>query len=187
MKDITGKLIVISAPSGTGKTTVVKKLLEENGNLVASVSFTTRKIRENEKNNVDYIFVSEKQFKTLISENKLIEWSKVYGNFYGVPKNQIEESLQKDIKVIIKTDIQGVEKLKTKLKNAVTIFIMPPNIDILLKRLKSRKTDSSLEIKKRTNKAQEEMNEHKKFDYTIINHEGELESTLSSLAKILEL
>tara|TARA_B100000073_G_scaffold89902_1_gene70796 strand:+ start:2375 stop:2935 length:561 start_codon:yes stop_codon:yes gene_type:complete len=180
-------IYIISGPSGVGKDSVIKKLSEKFHNINTITTVTTRKIRENEKNNVDYIFVSEKQFETLISENKLIEWSEVYGNFYGVPKNQIEESLQKDIKVIIKTDIQGVEKLKTKLKNAVTIFIMPPNIDILLKRLKSRKTDSSLEIKKRTNKAQEEMNEHKKFDYTIINHEGELESTLSSLAKILEL
>ena len=180
-------IYIISGPSGVGKDSVIKKLSEKFHNINTITTVTTRKIRENEKNNVDYIFVSEKQFKTLISENKLIEWSKVYGNFYGVPKNQIEESLQKDIKVIIKTDIQGVSKLKTKLKNAITIFIMPPNIDTLLKRLKSRKTDSSLEIKKRTNKAQEEMNEHKKFDYTIINHEGKLESTLSSLAKILNL
>ena len=88
-------IYIISGPSGVGKDSVIKKLSEKFHNINTITTVTTRKIRENEKNNVDYIFVSEKQFKTLISENKLIEWSKVYGNFYGVPKNQIEESLQK--------------------------------------------------------------------------------------------
>jgi guanylate kinase len=160
-------IYIISGPSGVGKDTVIKKLNEKLENIQIITTVTTRSIRKNEKNNIDYIFVSESQFQKLIDGNKLIEWSKVYDNYYGVP-----------------TDIQGVRKLKNKIKNATTIFIMPPDIKTLLKRLESRKTDSSDEIKKRTQIAEEEIREHVKFDHTIVNHEDKLEKTISNLAEI---
>ena len=176
-------IYIISGPSGVGKDTVIKKLNDKLKNIQIITTVTTRAIRKNEKNNIDYIFVTESQFQNLIHENKLIEWSKVYGNYYGVPKDQIKNEIKNNI--IIKTDIQGVRKLKNKIKNATTIFIMPPNIQTLLKRLESRKTDSADEIKKRTKIAEEEIKEHKDFDHTIVNHENKLEKTITSLAKII--
>lgn len=176
-------IYIISGPSGVGKDTVIKKLNDKLKNIQIITTVTTRAIRKNEKNNIDYIFVTESQFQNLIDENKLIEWSKVYGNYYGVPKDQIKNEIKNNI--IIKTDIQGVRKLKNKIKNATTIFIMPPDIKTLLKRLESRKTDSSDEIKKRTQIAEEEIREHVKFDHTIVNHEDKLEKTISNLAEII--
>ena len=176
-------IYIISGPSGVGKDTVIKKLNDKLKNIQIITTVTTRAIRKNEKNNIDYIFVTESQFQNLIDENKLIEWSKVYGNYYGVPKDQIKNEIKNNI--IIKTDIQGVRKLKKKSNNATTIFIMPPNIQTWLKRLESRKTDSADEIKKRTKIAEEEIKEHKDFDHTIVNHENKLEKTITSLAKII--
>ena len=177
-------IYIISGPSGVGKDTVIKKLNETLENIQIITTVTTRSIRKNEKNNIDYIFVSESQFQKLIDGNKLIEWSKVYDNYYGVPKDQIDKGIENKNNIIIKTDIQGVRKLKNKIKNATTIFIMPPDIKTLLKRLESRKTDSSDEIKKRTQIAEEEIREHVKFDHTIVNHEDKLEKTISNLAEI---
>ena len=178
-------IYIISGPSGVGKDTVIKKLNDKLKNIQIITTVTTRAIRKNEKNNIDYIFVTESQFQNLIDENKLIEWSKVYDNYYGVPKDQINNGIENKNNIIIKTDIQGVRKLKNKIKNATTIFIMPPNIQTLLKRLESRKTDSADEIKKRTKIAEEEIKEHKDFDHTIVNHENKLEKTITSLAKII--
>ena len=98
MKEITGKLIVISAPSGTGKTTVVKKLLQQSTNLEASVSFTTRKMRENEKEGLDYFFVSEKTFTNMIQNDDFLEHATVFGNFYGTEKKRVSKNLQKGVK-----------------------------------------------------------------------------------------
>ena len=105
-------IFLISGPSGVGKDSVIKKLNESNSNIKNIITITTRKIRENEISNKDYIFVNKQEFETLIKKQKLIEWSEVYGNYYGVPLDQIENNLQKQNKIIIKTDIQGVKKLK---------------------------------------------------------------------------
>ena len=179
------KIYIISGPSGVGKDTVIKKFSEVNTDVDIITTVTTRKIRKNEKDKIDYIFVNEKEFKKLIESNKLIEWSKVYGNYYGVPKNQIEKGIKHNKKIIIKTDIQGVSKLSKKIKNTETIFLIPPNIQILLERLHSRKTDTTEEIKTRTAIAEHEINQQDKFDYVIVNHEGELSKTLSHLSEII--
>ena len=122
-------IFLISGPSGVGKDSVIKTLNESNSNIKNIETITTRKKRGNEIHNKDYIFVSKKKFENLITCNKLIEWSEVYGNYYGVPKDQIENNLNNQNKIIIKTDIQGIKKLKQKFKNAVTIFIMKKKID----------------------------------------------------------
>ena len=162
-------IFLISGPSGVGKDSVIKKLNESNANIKNIITITTRKIRENEISNKDYIFVNKQEFETLIKKQKLIEWSEVYGNYYGVPLDQIENNLQKQNKIIIKTDIQGIKKLKQKFENAITIFIMPPDIKTLLKRLKSRKTDSIEDITKRSDIAIKEMEEKNIFDHIVIN------------------
>tara|TARA_B100001167_G_scaffold160378_1_gene107893 strand:+ start:1462 stop:2022 length:561 start_codon:yes stop_codon:yes gene_type:complete len=178
-------IFLISGPSGVGKDTVIKTLNESNSNIKNIVTITTRKIRVNEINNKDYIFVNKKEFENLIKKNKLIEWSEVYGNFYGVPKDQINQNLKNQNKIIIKTDIQGVKKLKQKFINATTIFIMPPDVRTLLNRLKSRKTDSVEDITKRSNIAIKEIEEKKMFDHIIINKDGDLINTINQIKKII--
>jgi len=178
-------IFLISGPSGVGKDTVIKTLNESNLNIKNIVTITTRKIRVNEINNKDYIFVNKKEFENLIKKNKLIEWSEVYGNFYGVPKDQIDKNLKNQNKIIIKTDIQGVKKLKQKFINATTIFIMPPDVRTLLNRLKSRKTDSVEDITKRSNIAIKEIEEKNMFDHIIINKDGDLINTINQIKKII--
>ena len=178
-------IFLISGPSGVGKDSVIKKLNESNANIKNIITITTRKIRENEISNKDYIFVNKQEFETLIKKQKLIEWSEVYGNYYGVPLDQIEINLQKQNKIIIKTDIQGIKKLKQKFENAITIFIMPPDIKTLLKRLKSRKTDSIEDITKRSDIAIKEMEEKNIFDHIVINKDGDLMNTIEQIKKII--
>ena len=178
-------IFLISGPSGVGKDTVIKTLNESNSNIKNIVTITTRKIRVNEINNKDYIFVNKKEFENLVKRNKLIEWSEVYGNFYGVPKDQIDNNLKNQNKIIIKTDIQGVKKLKQKFINATTIFIMPPDVRTLLNRLKSRKTDSVEDITKRSNIAIKEIEEKNMFDHIIINKDGDLINTINQIKKII--
>ena len=178
-------IFLISGPSGVGKDTVIKILNESHSHIKNIVTITTRKIRVNEINNKDYIFVNKKEFANLVKRNKLIEWSEVYGNFYGVPKDQIDNNLKNQNKIIIKTDIQGVKKLKEKFINATTIFIMPPDIRTLLNRLKSRKTDSVEDITKRSDIAMEEKKEKKIFDHIIINKDGDLINTINQIKEII--
>ena len=178
-------IFLISGPSGVGKDTIIKTLNKSNSNIKNIVTITTRKIRVNEINNKDYIFVNKKEFENLIKRNKLIEWSEVYGNFYGVPKDQIDNNLINQNKIIIKTDIQGVKKLKQKFINATTIFIMPPDVRTLLNRLKSRKTDSVEDITKRSNIAIKEIEEKDIFDHIIINKDGDLINTINQIKKII--
>ena len=172
-------IFLISGPSGVGKDTVIKTLHESHSDIKNIVTITTRKIRVNEINNKDYIFVNKKEFENLIKRNKLIEWSEVYGNFYGVPKDQIDNNLKNQ------NDIQGVKKLKEKFINATTIFIMPPDIRTLLNRLKSRKTDSVEDITKRSDIAMEEIKEKNIFDHIIINKDGDLINTINQIKKII--
>tara|TARA_B100000949_G_scaffold232343_1_gene246373 strand:+ start:222 stop:782 length:561 start_codon:yes stop_codon:yes gene_type:complete len=178
-------IFLISGPSGVGKDSVIKTLNKTNNNIKNIITITTRKRRGNEIHNKDYIFVSKKEFENLITNNKLFEWSKVYGNYYGVPKDQIENNLNNQNKIIIKTDIQGIKKLKQKFKNAVTIFIMPPDVKTLLNRLKSRKTDSIEDITKRSDIAIKEMEEKNIFDHIIINKDGDLNNTINQIKEII--
>ena len=169
MKDKTGKLIVISAPSGTGKTTVVKKLLEESANLVASVSYTTRKMRENEKEGLDYFFVGEKTFANMIENDNFLEHATVFGNFYGTEKKSVSQNLEKGINVILEIDWQGAQQIKNRMPSCVMIFLIPPSKEVLLSRLKNRGTDSNQEIENRFNQAVEDLEQSNNFDHVLVN------------------
>ena len=184
MKDITGKLIVISAPSGTGKTTVVKKLLQQSTNLEASVSFTTRKMRENEKEGLDYFFVSEKTFANMIQNNDFLEHATVFGNFYGTEKKSVSENLKEGVNVILEIDWQGALQIKSSMPSCVMIFLIPPSKEVLLARLKNRGTDSDQEIAYRFNQAVLDLEQSKKFDHVLVN--DQLDKVVTEIALCIE-
>tara|TARA_B100001540_G_C15740154_1_gene611879 strand:+ start:747 stop:1370 length:624 start_codon:yes stop_codon:yes gene_type:complete len=184
VKDITGKLIVISAPSGTGKTTVVKKLLEQNANLVASVSFTTRKIRENEKEGLDYFFVGEKTFENMIRNNDFLEHATVFGNFYGTERESVSQNLEKGINVILEIDWQGAQQIKSRMPECVMIFLIPPSREVLLSRLKNRGTDSDQEIQYRFNQAVLDLEQSNMFDHVLVN--DQLDKVVSDISLCIE-
>ena len=184
MKDITGKLIVISAPSGTGKTTVVKKLLQQSTNLEASVSFTTRKMRENEKEGLDYFFVCEKTFTNMIQNDDFLEHATVFGNFYGTEKKSVSENLKKGVNVILEIDWQGALQIKSSMPSCVMIFLIPPSKEVLLARLKNRGTDSDQEIAYRFNQAVLDLEQSKKFDHVLVN--DQLDKVVTEIVLCIE-
>ena len=184
MIDITGKLIVISAPSGTGKTTVVKKLLQQSTNLKASVSFTTRKKRENEKEGLDYFFVPEKTFKDMIQNDDFLEHATVFGNFYGTEKKSVSENLKKGVNVILEIDWQGALQIKSSMPSCVMIFLIPPSKEVLLTRLKNRGTDSDQEIAYRFNQAVLDLEQSNKFDHVLVN--DQLDKVVTEIALCIE-
>ena len=162
-------IIVISAPSGTGKTTIVRELIKNNENLVASVSYTTRKKRANEIEGKDYAFVSSELFSSMVEEKSFLEHAKVFDCFYGTPKKEVEDSLNKGLNVILEIDWQGAQQIKKNMPGCVMIFLIPPSKDVLLSRLKNRGTDSEEEIENRFNQAVLDLNESSEFDHVLVN------------------
>ena len=169
VNDKTGKLIVISAPSGTGKTTLVKRLLKRELNMVASVSFTTRPMRENEIEGIDYSFVDESKFKQMVDMDEFLEHATVFGNYYGTKRKIVLNNLKKGLNVILEIDWQGAKQIKKNMPDCVMIFLIPPSKDVLLARLKNRGTDSDKEIENRFNQAVLDLNESTEFDHVLVN------------------
>ena len=169
-----GTLFVISASSGTGKTTLAKELLKKDRNLVQSVSYTTRKPRHNERQGKDYFFVSKKEFKTIKKRKGFLEWANVFGRFYGTPKKEVEQHLKRKRDVLLLIDVQGAKQVKATKPDAVFIFLAPPSKEELKKRLIRRGTESPAEIEKRYRVATrelKELNDLKLCDYRIVNRE----------------
>jgi guanylate kinase len=173
-----GKLFVISASSGTGKTTLARELLKEDKNLVQSVSYTTRPPRANERNGEDYYFVTKKEFHDMKRRDAFLEWANVFGRFYGTPKKEVEGHLKRGRNVLLLIDVQGAKKVKAKKSDAVFIFLSPPSKEELRRRLKKRGTESAREISKRLNVATRELKELNAMyddrylcDYRIVNRE----------------
>ncbi|MBN1108852.1 MAG: guanylate kinase [Bacteroidales bacterium] len=166
-----GKLVIISAPSGAGKTTIVRYLLGAKMNLEFSVSATTRSRRGREKEGLDYYFLSVGEFRKMIEGGDFIEWEEVYpGQFYGTLKNELERIWRKGNHVLFDVDVKGGLNLKNIFgDDAVSIFIMPPSVEELEKRLLRRGTEDTSKIKTRLNKAAEEMKLASGFDHTVIN------------------
>jgi len=173
MKLMEGKLVIISAPSGAGKTTIVKHLLSNGLNLSFSVSATTRQIRGIEKDGVDYFFLTVTEFKRRVENNEFVEWEEVYKDlFYGTLKSEIERIWANGKHVIFDVDAKGGIKLKKIFGNkSIAIFIMPPTIEELENRLLKRNTESTEHLKMRVAKAKEEMSLADEFDTVIVNHQ----------------
>ena len=178
-----GAIIAISAPSGTGKTSIVKRIINEIPGLIFSVSATTRKKRENEKNGVDYFFISEKEFKEKIKNNEFVEWEKVYDYYYGTFKKVIEENINNGRSVILEVDVKGALSIKKIYKEANLIYVIPPSHDELIRRLKNRKTDNDTDIKKRLERAIMELSIKDKFDYFVVNKD--LDKAISDTRNII--
>lgn len=168
---MTGKLIIFSAPSGSGKTTLVRHLMAQDYNLHFSVSATSRQIRINETNGKDYLFLSVADFKKRIEDNEFLEWEEVYPNrFYGTLKSEVDKMLKTGNHVIFDVDVKGGINIKTYYgAQALSIFVRPPSIEALEKRLRKRNTDDEADIAKRIAKAKYELDFEKYFDAVIIN------------------
>ena len=171
--NFTGKAIIFSAPSGAGKTTIVKSLLANNLPLSFSISACSRQKRENEINGKDYHFLSIEDFKQKINEQAFIEWEEVYeNNFYGTLKSEIERIWNDKKHVVFDVDVVGGLNLKKHFgNNALAIFIQPPSMDVLIERLRNRATESEASLNKRIDKARHEMTYSSSFDSIIINNQ----------------
>ncbi len=166
------KLIVLSAPSGAGKTTLCLKLLRDFPQLELSISTTTRAPRGLEKGGVDYHFVTQDHFKAQIAANRFAEWALVHGNYYGTSKDVIESAFGAGKSILLDIDVQGAASLKKAYpQECVSFFISPPSLVVLEQRLRSRGTDSEESIQKRLNNSREEMARAADFDHTIVNDE----------------
>lgn len=170
-REIIGKGIIVSAPSGAGKTTIVHHLLKQELNLAFSISATNREARGDEVNGKDYYFLDTKEFKSRILNEEFLEWEEVYENqFYGTLYEELQRIWQLEKHVIFDVDVIGGLNLKKKLgKNALSIFIKPPSMEVLSERLRSRKTDSKEQIERRLSKAHKEIAEAENFDIIILN------------------
>ncbi len=180
-----GLMFVLSAPSGTGKTTMARKLMEIDNHIHWSLSITTRTIRSGEKDGVDYHFVSHEEFKSMVANGELLEYAEVFGNFYGTPRAQVEEFLNSGEDVIFDIEWQGHRQLVSSAREDVaSVFILPPTKKELMNRLQLRNTDSLNTINKRMDHANFELSHWHEYDYHIINRN--LDESVEKLYAILK-
>lgn len=168
-----GLLIVLSGPSGSGKNTVCDEVKKNNSNIWESISMTSRKPRKGEEDGKAYYFVSENEFEENIKNDKMLEWAKFAGNYYGTPKESVQKHLDKGEDVILVIEIQGALQIKKKLPQALFIFLLPPSMRELKRRLTDRHTESEEKILERFETAYKEINEISKYNYVIINDKVE--------------
>lgn len=164
-----GNLIVVSGPSGSGKDSIINNLTKYNNNFWVSVSMTTREKRVNEKEGINYFFVTEEEFKDNIKNNNLLEYTNYNGHYYGTPKSHIMEKLNAGIDVILVIEIEGAINVKELIPDTICIFILPPSMSELKRRLINRNTEDKDKIIKRFKTAYKEINEITKYNYVVIN------------------
>jgi guanylate kinase len=178
-----GMLFVISAPSGAGKTTLTRHLLDRNPDLVYSVSYTTRLPRPGEINGRDYTFVSRDEFQSMINRGLFLEWAEVYGHYYGTGRNWVEKHLAENHHVVADVDVVGARQIRANFKDAVLIFIVPPSLDELANRLTGRNTENSQQLQQRLGEAKAEIKARHMFDYLVIN--DTIDEALSDLESVI--
>ena len=164
-----GELIVLSGPSGVGKSTVISELLSSRRDIYFSVSFTTRQPRVGEADGVSYNFVSRQEFERMIAEHELLEYAEYVGNYYGTSLKVIREQLDQGVDVLLDIEVQGAAKVKERCPEAVLIFLIPPSIEELSRRLHRRNTDAEDVIERRLQKARDECKESVHYDYLVVN------------------
>jgi len=177
-----GMLVIISGPSGSGKGTVVKKLSPQD-NFALSVSVTTRAPRLGEIDGIDYFFCSQQEFKNIHDQDGFLEHAQFCGNFYGTPRSYVQEQIKKNKFVVLEIDVNGALQVKKKFTNCVSIFIVPPSLEELARRLMTRNTESKESIEDRLYRAHEEIGLIEKYDYLIINND--IQETLDKIKTVV--
>ncbi|MFH1382947.1 MAG: guanylate kinase [Chloroflexota bacterium] len=177
--------LVLSGPSGVGKDTILARMKELGLPLSFITTVTTRQRRPTERNAVDYRFVSTERFQEMLAENELLEWAKVYGNYYGVPKQAVKQALEKGRDAIVRVDVQGAASIKKILPQAVFIFIMPPSVEESSARLKARSTETVADLDLRLKTAREEIAQLPLFDYIVVSRSGEIDRAVVDIQTII--
>jgi len=184
INDGRGRLFIVSGPSGTGKTTLCSAVLNRFPDMLYSVSYTTRKPRNGEQSGIDYHFIKKKDFKDKIEDGKWAEWAEVHGNYYGTSAELLDKELDSGRDIILDIDVQGTIRLLERYSESVTIFVMPPSIEELKRRLKLRDTDSSEVISKRLENAKIEMAKKDLYLHVIVN--DQLHEAIGQLIAVIE-
>lgn len=180
---MSGNLIIVSAPSGAGKTTLVGEALKRDNLVKTSISFTSRPPRDGEEEGVHYHFVSRSEFEEMIARGEFLEWAEVHGNLYGTSRRVVEEARDAGFDVILTIDIQGAAQARRLFPDAISIFIMPPSLDALVERLENRGTDTADDLQLRLSNALHEIEQYVNFDYVVINKD--LDQAIDELAAII--
>ena len=183
MQQRKGKLFVFAAPSGAGKTTLVHAVVTKHPELRFSISYTTRKPRRNEADGVDYLFVTKSEFMRLRDRGEMLEYAEVFDNYYATSRSQVEKHLADDRNVVLEIDWQGARQVRESMPECVTIFILPPSIEELERRLRDRRTDAPEVIERRLRDALSDMSHWDEFDHVIIN--DDLNRAISELEDVL--
>ena len=178
-------LIVLSGPSGVGKDALLRKMKEQKYPFHYVVTVTSRPRREGERDGVNYRFVSQREFQQMIDKGELLEWANVYGNYYGVPRKEIGQALSKGKDVIVKVDVQGAATIKRLLPQAVSIFLRPPSMEELERRLRQRHSESAKDLALRLRKAEEEMKSLPLFDHVLTSYQGKLDELIPQIQSIV--
>jgi guanylate kinase len=177
-------VFIISAPSGSGKSTLVSKVLQRDHGLRFSVSYTTRKPRGREKPGESYVYISRAEFEERVERGEFLEHAEVFGNYYGTHRSVLEQAQQQGKDLMLDIDVQGARQLRSRIPDAVTIFILPPSRDILEQRLRTRSEDREEVIHRRLRDAADEIRNYKQYDYILVNHR--LEESVDTLASIIK-
>lgn len=183
MTDQSGFLLIFSGPSGSGKDTVIKEILERDEKTVVSVSMTTRSPRPGEVDGVSYYYVSHEEFEKKIANDEMLEWAKYGDNYYGTPKAPVSKWISEGKTVILEIEVQGADKIRAKYPGVRTMFLMPPSMHVLKSRLSGRNTESDDEILKRITIAKEEIGRANDYDYIIVNNR--LEDTVEDVLEVI--
>ena len=184
MQEDKGKLFVFAAPSGAGKTTLVHAVVAKHPELRFSISYTTRKPRKNEADGADYLFVTKEEFMRLRDQGEMLEYAEVFDNYYATSRSQVEKHLADKRNVILEIDWQGAQQVRESMPECVTIFILPPSVEELERRLRDRRTDSQEVIERRLRDALSDMSHWDKFDHVIIN--DDLNQAIAALEDVLD-
>jgi len=180
-------LVVLSGPSGVGKDALIARMKELGRPLHYVVTATTRAKRAGEKEGVNYHFLSRQEFQQMLNERRFLEWAEVYGNYYGVPRDEITSPLSKGLDVIVKVDVQGAATIKGILPHAIFIFLMPPSLQELEKRLNRRRSECSEDLALRLRKAKEEVESLPLFDYVITSYPDKLDDVVAQIDAIISV